>query len=181
MHPRYRPVGHAVKVSGDIHSPAEVAIESQFRPEPLAWYYQPPVGGFDSRSRLYRGYDRSHRVRTLRPARPVCLELQCDDLLTLTSIDGATPVMLLAVNERGENDFHSIGLARNPLRALSGHHGPVAVGDQQPGLLQPGLLQIEQWYRSRGGADKFAALSAVAVFDESTVCLLYTSPSPRDS
>ena len=127
--------------------------------------YQPPGGGFDSRSRVYRGYDQSQRTRTLRPARPVRVELQQGDLLTLNNTDGATPVLLLALDDNGDNAFDRIGLAGNTPLLLNrqvtcdSHHDSVVAG----------FTQIEQWYGGRGGAEKFAAVAAVRIFDNKTV------------
>lgn len=136
----------------------ETVIDTQFRPEPLSWYYQPSAGGFDSSSRTYRGYDRSRRINTLRPSRPVCLTLRAGDLITLTNKDGATPVLLVAVGSDGCNDFAAIGLANNTLSKLSDSASTAASG----------IDVIAQWHHSHGGAEKFSSLSAVCIFDRHT-------------
>ncbi|MEM7258665.1 MAG: DUF1989 domain-containing protein, partial [Pseudomonadota bacterium] len=130
-------------------------IDSQFRPEPLSWLYQPPAGGLDSRSRIYRGYDGSRRIRTLRPARPVCLDLQSGDLITLTCVDGATPVLLVAIGHDGNSHFAAIGLADNPQTPLH-RDSPAAAS---------AIAQIAQWHRGHGGEQKFDALKSVSIFD----------------
>lgn len=136
----------------------EVVIDSQFRPAPLDWLYQPPSGGLDSRSRFYRGYDRSRRPRTLRPARPVCIELQTGDMINLNCVDGATPVLLVALDARGASDFASLGLENNPVTSLSGETAATVSGTQQ----------IAQWLRARGGNEALAGVRAVRVFDRHT-------------
>ncbi len=137
----------------------EVEINALYRPEPLSWLYQPPAGGLDSRTRLYRGYDSASRTRTLRPSRPVRLDFQSGDLVTLNNSDGGTAVLLLAVNSRGDPEFASIGLAENPLVPLQSSNGSEAAG----------LQQIEQWYKGLGGNEKFAVLKAVRIFDAQTI------------
>ncbi len=134
------------------------SIDSLYRPEPLSWLYQPPSGGLDSRSRSYRGYDRSSNVRTLRPSRPVLLNLHSGDLLTLWNTDGATPVLVYAVDEQGNNHFSAIGLADNPSVVLQNAQASVACG----------IETIEQWYLGQGGKQKLVNLKPVRLFDAST-------------
>lgn len=124
--------------------------------------YQPAGGGFDSIARQYRGYDTQRRVRCLRPARPVMLQLQAGDLVTLTNTDGATPVWLIAVDELGNADFAAIGLSKNTsiditdlLANTRANRGTGTV---------PGLADISQWFTSQGGG-KHNTLKAVQVFD----------------
>ena len=144
--------------------PEAKPIEPVFKPEPLDWLYQPPGGGFDSKARRYRGFDVQHRRRCLRPARPVKLQLQSGDLVTLTNTDGATPVLLIALNNHGNADFASIGLADNPtlnitdlLAGTRANRGPSTA---------PGLADITHWYASQGGTEK--SLNAVEIFDLNT-------------
>jgi len=136
---------------------SNVAASSRF--EPLDWLYQPPLGGFDSHSRAYSGYQRESRSRLLRPGNPVKLELNDGDLLTLYQCDGGTTTLLLPIDPAGQFSFDSIGLADNRRVQRSDNNRD--------------LLAIKQWYESRGGrlannssnnidADEF---SFVPVFD----------------
>ncbi|OED35219.1 hypothetical protein AB833_30955 [Chromatiales bacterium (ex Bugula neritina AB1)] len=106
-------------------------------PPPLDWLYQPGGGGFDSVARAYRGYEQRQLARVLRPAVPVRLELKAADLLTFTAIDGATPVLLIPLDDRGHHDFQALGLASNPVTTV--------------GSVEPGLESVASWYRSQGG------------------------------
>jgi len=123
-----------------------------FRPAPLDWLYQ-PAQGLDSAARLYRGYDSSRSQRVLRPARPVKLELAAGDLINLCNIDGATPVLLVCLNDRGDTDFAAVGLAGNPVSMLP-----------EPG--SPDADVIAHWYRNLGGQSD--NLSAIPIFDNQT-------------
>ncbi len=140
-------------------------IESVFKPEPLAWLYQPPNGGFDSKARHYRGYNTQTRIRCLRPARPVKLQLESGDLVTLTNTDGATPVLLIALNEHGDANFASIGLANNPTIDVTDLLMTTRASRVQSAA--PGLADISQWYASQGGSDD-SPLKAVQIFDLKT-------------
>ena len=137
----------------------EVKIETVFKPEPLSWLYQPSDGGFNSEARQYRGYDSRYRKRALRPSRPVKLQLQEGDLVTLTNSDGATPVLLMATNLRGESDFSAIGLAKNPVIELN------AASVLKETSTGAGLAEIFQWYRSHGGC----VAHAVRIFNLHTL------------
>lgn len=134
-------------------------IETVFKPAPLSWLYQPSDGGFNSASRQYRGYDSRYRKRSLRPARPVKLQLQEGDLVTLTNSDGATPVLVMATNPLGDADFSAIGLANNPVIRLD-----IASCNKESDA-GAGLDEIFQWYRSHGGA----IAQAVRIFDLQTL------------
>ena len=124
-------------------------------PPALDWLYQPADGGMDSVARAYRGFDRTHQPRLLRPARPLRLELKTADLLTLTCIDGATRVLLVPVNNTGDSDFAALGLADNPQQTIN--------------LSARGYADLAQWYASQGGRpDNRTALSAVSIFDTET-------------
>ena len=136
----------------------EVKIDFQNQPKPLAWLHQPLAGGLDSRSRTYRGYDASRKVRTLRPSRPICLQLQGGDLLTLNNVDGGTPVLLVALHDDGRNNFEAIGLAGNPEVPLAGQSESSVYG----------IGQIQQWYKSHGGNSKLNLINAVRIFDMHT-------------
>ncbi len=129
-----------------------------YQPAPLAWLYQPRAGGLDSRSRTYRGYNCSRRAQTLRPSRPAQVDLLAGDLLTLSNSDGATPVLVIAINETGDNDFAAIGLADNPTVPLVSGHSATSCG----------LEQIDRWYLGQGGKQTAASLKAVRVFDADT-------------
>ena len=106
-------------------------------PPPLDWLHQPRDGGFDSRARRYRGYSSAKRPRLLRPAQPLRLELRDGDLLTLTNTDGATPVLLLPFDGRGDCDLAALGLSSNVIT----HSPRTAVG----------LTAVQQWFESQGG------------------------------
>jgi len=138
-------------------------IRSHFTPEPLSWLYQPDGGGFDSNARHYRGYNPQRAVRTLRPSRPVKLSLASGDLVKLLNCDGATPVLLCAVNEAGESDFSSIGLDNNPLIKLTDLAMPDSVNSTSAGL-----SEILAWHRTLGGADKTSGLELAQIFDFNT-------------
>ena len=138
-------------------------IDSVFRPEPLAWLYQPPNGGLDSRSRSYRGFNRHSRVRTLRPARPVRVELDTGDLLTLTNSDGATPVLLIPLNASGEFSPTSIGLQSNSVLGVE----QLAQMAVLPAA-GVGLSRLFDRYRADGGVHKEHQLAAIRVFDDKT-------------
>jgi len=138
-------------------------IDSVFRPEPLAWLYQPPNGGLDSRSRSYRGFNRQSRVRSLRPARPVRVELDTGDLLTLTNSDGATPVLLIPLNASGEFSPTSIGLQSNSVLSVE----QLAQMAVLPAA-GVGLSRLFDRYRADGGVHKEHQLAAIRVFDDKT-------------
>ncbi len=89
------------------------------------------------------------------------LSVQPGDLITLTNTDGATPVLLFAINEGGRTDFNAVGLARNAVISVA----DLSAGDA--GTLA-GLAELTQWYRSGGGGDA-SALSAVRLFDLTTI------------
>ena len=133
------------------------------KPAPLSWLYQPPAGGFDSASRLYRGFNTRRATRTLRPSRPVKLSLQTGDLVRLTNSDGATPVLVLPVNECGEADFSTIGLNENPLQKLTDVCAP-----SNSGASTFGVSEILEWYRSLGGAEKESQLQFAQIFNFDT-------------
>jgi aminomethyltransferase len=135
----------------------------------LQWLYQPPAGGFDSKARSYRGYDH-RRVRCLRPARPVRLALHEGDLVTLTNTDGATPVLLVALNEQGESDFESIGLGNNEAIAIVNQQQDLHAGSALSATADSaiaGLGKLLQWFDAQGGDRQ--ALRAVQIFDLDTV------------
>jgi len=129
----------------------------------LAWLYQPPGGGFDSNARQYRGFDSTSRLRLLRPARPVKLFLKAGDLLSLTNTDGGTPVLVFAIDERGETNFASLGLASNPTSSVN----TLFDADASESVTH-GLDILKQWFSAKGGQDKFDALTMVRLFDELT-------------
>ena len=74
----------------------------------------------------------------------------------MTNADGATPVLLFALDNHGLHAFQLIGLANNPRVPLNSQEQSVVSG----------LRRIEQWYRGRGG--QFSALEAVRIFDSTT-------------
>jgi len=131
--------------------------------EPLSWLYQPHAGGFDSGSRRYRGYDASRLVRTLRPSRPVKLKLIAGDLVRLINSDGATPVLLFAINENGDSGFNAIGLSDNVLEKLTDFAGPASSDSSRAGV-----SEIVDWYCGQGGAGKESLLTAAKIFDFTT-------------
>jgi len=135
----------------------------RFNPEPLSWLYQPSDGGLNSSARRYRGFGPNRAVRTLRPSRPVKLELASGDLLQLRNCDGATPVLLCPVNEAGESDFAAIGLDSNSLVKLC----HLAVPDSANST-SAGIAEIVAWHQNLGGADKTSRLEAAQIFDFDT-------------
>jgi len=134
-----------------------------FKPEPLSWLYQPPEGGFNSNSRRYRGFETNQLVRTLRPARPIKLDLLAGDLVSITNTDGATPVLLLAINENGESDFDAIGLGANPREKLNNLDRP-----NNNNATHVGVSAILNWFENLGAANKALHLEAVQIFDLAT-------------
>ena len=95
------------------------------------------------------------------------LALHNGDLLTLTNTDGATPVLLFALNQRGESDFAAIGLENNPstnvdtlLASTRANRG----SNNTPGA--PGIDDIRQWHGGNGGNTQ--SLQAVQIFDVNT-------------
>lgn len=140
----------------------EIKIKPAFQPAPLDWLYQPPNGGFDSTARRYRGHRYRSRVRTLRPSRPVQLKLGPQDLLTLTNIDGATPVLLIPIDVSGNPCPEAIGLAANPGLPVSEllHNDLCLAGS--------GLHTVLGDVINQGGSDKANHLVAVSVFDADT-------------
>lgn len=141
----------------------EAKINTSFKPDPLDWLYQPPAGGFNSDSRSYRGFGAEPRWRTLRPSRPVKLKLQTGDLLRLQSGDGATPVLLLPINEEGCSDFSAVGLEANPQQFILDIDGLENVASTQIAL-----AELSSWFRSRGGEEKLSKLKATQLFDSQT-------------
>jgi len=151
----------AASSSGD--RTANSAIASP-RPAPLDWLYQPANGGYGSNSRSYRGYDKQHQARLLRPARPIKLQLEDGDLLTLINTDGHTPVLLMTFDAQGDSDFAAVGLSNNPMVKRDSS--------------APGFDIVANWYRAHGGSftdttQKTAssdspAFSAISVFDHTT-------------
>jgi len=145
----------------------------------LQWLYQPPAGGFDSKARSYRGYDH-RRVRCLRPARPVRLALHEGDLVTLTNTDGATPVLLVALNEQGESDFESIGLGNNEAIAIVNQQQDLHAGSALSATADSaiaGLGKLLQWFDAQGGDRQ--ALRAVQIFDLSAMNSRYLEAQPK--
>ena len=139
------------------HAPDNRRFSTEKRPPPpLEWIHQPADGGLDSLARRYRGYRTDRHVRLLRPARTIKLELSAGDLIALTNQDGATPVLLLTFDARGETDFDAIGLAQNPVIEC-------ATEGQA-------LNSIVRWYRGHGGNvdHAFPQFSAVRIFDKDT-------------
>ncbi|MBX2867320.1 MAG: aminomethyltransferase family protein [Acidiferrobacterales bacterium] len=126
------------------------------QPPPLDWLYQPANGGQDSKSRHYRGYDATSQSRLLRPARPVKLEMRGGDLLCLTNEDGATPVLIITFDDRGQSVLSAIGLEKNPAENFSVH--------------SPGLADVASWYQQQGGDSTRTRkqFSGVRLFDAST-------------
>ena len=116
----------------------------------------------DSDSRSYSGFDQQNRSRLLRPARPVKLELQQGDLLTLINSEGGTPILLLTFDAQGESDFDAIGLSTNPR--------------VERNAAEPGFNAITRWYQNHGGrlptsgfsVKEESILTAVRIFEEST-------------
>ncbi len=129
----------------------------------MSWLYQPPSGGFNSDARSYKGFGDQKRIRTLRPSRPVKLELRQGDLLRIHSGDGATPVLLMPINATGESDFETIGLQENPKQALL-----EIVGHNHANSTHVGLADIVSWFSSRGGAEKISQLNTAQIFDTNT-------------
>lgn len=94
------------------------------------------------------------------------LHLRAGDLITLTNTDGATPVLLITVNEQGDSDFAAIGLAKNSIINLTG----VTQSNEFSGTdisTAAGLAEINQWHRGLGGGNNHG-LSAVRIFDLQT-------------
>jgi len=126
------------------------------RPPPPDWIHQPAKCGLDSVARHYRGYQSDRHIRLLRPATAIKLELADGDLISLTNQDGATSVLLMTFNTRGESDFGAIGLSRNPVVecAADGH----------------GFDTVARWILQHGGDVNRSrpSLPAVRIFDAST-------------
>ena len=122
----------------------------------IEWLYSPGNLGRGSSGRHYFGYQPQKRPRLLRPACPVKLDVEADDLINLCNLDGATPVLLFTCDARGGNDFGSIGLAKNPR---------VTHSDSSPGF-----ITIKQWYAQQGGRidNSGSAFECVRLFDENT-------------
>lgn len=137
--------------------------DQQFRPAPLSWLYQPSDGGFDSYSRRYRGYNSQRSSKRLRPARPVKIKLKPGDLLSITNTDGATPVLIFALNDSGHADFSAIGLNSNKLIALK------EICDiETTKSTAVGLSDIIHWFNAQGGTTKQDSLKATRIFDFDT-------------
>ncbi len=123
----------------------------------IGWFHSPDGLGRGSSGRHYFGYQPSKRPRLLRPASPIKLTLQTNDLLNLENHDGATPVIILTFNEQGDSDFTAIGLLDNMQVAFDSN--------------SPALLTVKQWYLQQGGSvtSDFTGFMAVRVFDDETV------------
>ncbi len=130
--------------------------------------YSPPGGGLDSVARRYEGFAQRGTARLLRPARPLRIDVGDGDLITLTCVDGATPVLLLPVDDTGNSDFDALGLGSNPRehRATS----------------YPDITRIVSWLRDHGSPldaedhEGHRGLMCGRVFDQETpageVCIV---------
>ena len=123
----------------------------------IGWLYSPEHLGRGLSGRHYFGFQTNKRPRLLRPATPVKLELKACDLINIENVDGATPLLILTFNERGNSQFDAIGLAENTQTSCD--------------LNAQGFSVIKQWYRQQGGAvsDEHANVAAVCIFDDETV------------
>ncbi|MFK8076655.1 MAG: DUF1989 domain-containing protein [Granulosicoccus sp.] len=131
--------------------------QQRVRSAEIGWLYSPEHLGRGLSGRHYFGYQTKKRPRLLRPATPVKLELKAHDLLNIENVDGATPLLILTFDERGNSQFKSIGLAANV--------------QTQCDLNAQGFTVIKQWYRQQGGgvSDESANVAAVCIFDDETV------------
>jgi len=130
------------------------AAESGHLPPALEWLYRPKTG-LDSTARTYTGYQSNRQTKLLRPAAPVKLSLETGDLLTLHSLDGATPVLMMPFNDTGDADFSAIGLNNNKQFNCN----PTATGFES----------LATWYQHHGGRiESGPQFQAVCIFDEQT-------------
>lgn len=130
--------------------------------------HSPVNGGYDSQERAYHGFKRpdDRRDYQLRPAEPLLLELDRDDLVNITNTEGATAVWLVPYN----------GSARTTLEALgiSVDHKPQVTGLQSVvGASAPIIEDISRWLDAQGASETSAALTkdpslldGYRVFDE---------------
>lgn len=136
---------------------------SGYQPSPLAWLHQPANGGLSSESRIYRGQESGSQRRILRAARPAKLELRRGDLLTITNVDGATPLILIPLDSAGFPSPQSVGLQDNPSIPLS-----EVLHASSSSSLTASLKAFRDEFASQGGVEKLKVTKAVRVFDAST-------------
>ncbi|MEM6986139.1 MAG: DUF1989 domain-containing protein [Pseudomonadota bacterium] len=122
---------------------------------PLDFLYRPTHGGYGSRARCYKGHGDNPPKGVIRPDRPVLLSLREGDLLNLINRDGGTPVWLLAFSGRGETHPDLLGLGENPAQPVD--------------LTHHGFEPVHAWFRARGGSVRDSRLTAVVIFDQSTL------------
>ncbi len=124
---------------------------------PIDWLHSPDHLGRGSSGRHYYGYQPTKRPRLIRPAVPIKLALQANDLLNLTNVGGATPLLILTFNARGNADFAAIGLDDNERTRCN--------------VSESGFTLISQWYQQQGGRNQTdsGGFDAVRVFDNTTV------------
>lgn len=123
----------------------------------IGWLHSPENLGRGHSGRRYFGYQPEKRPRLLRPASPIKLDLTTSDLITLNNIDGATAVLLLTFDDRGNPDFDALGLSANPRIKCATN--------------TPGLDSIGRWYAQQGGPidNNQSTFECIRIFDESTV------------
>lgn len=125
-------------------------------PPRLDWLHRPENQGLDSTARTYPGFQSNRKAKLLRPAAPIKLSLIAGDLVNLTNLDGATPVLLMPFDEAGDADFTSIGLQNND-------QVNCAINDN-------GFETVSSWFKKHGGIIEPSQQQFVAaqIFNEQT-------------
>lgn len=123
----------------------------------MQWLHRPENSGLDSFARRYAGHQADQQTKLLRPSAPLKITLHQGDLVSLHALDGATPVLLIPFNQRGQIDFTDIGLGDNALQSC------------QPE--DKGFEAILSWFNSLGGRfdSSQTQLQSVRIFDEHTL------------
>jgi len=126
-------------------------------PPAMQWLHRPENSGLDSFARRYAGHQADQQTKLLRPSAPLKITLHQGDLVSLHALDGATPVLLIPFNQRGQIDFTDIGLGDNALQSC------------QPE--DKGFEAILSWFNSLGGRfdSSQTQLQSVRIFDEHTL------------
>ncbi len=115
--------------------------------------HSPANGGFDSKERVYRGFQRPENRLDyqLRPAEPLLLDLARDDLVTVTNTEGATSVWLIPYNGSARTTLEALGISVDQTPEITGLQ---AVSGSSISTVD----SISRWLDAQGASEAAAAL-----------------------
>jgi len=110
--------------------------------------YSPANGGFNSGERTYHGFtptEKNQREYQLRPAEPMLLELNAQDLVSICNTEGATSIWLLPFQAGAHTSLAALGITVDTNISVTG------IQDAS-GIDTASVYAISRWLDAQGAS-----------------------------